>query len=223
MMLIGKFLRYMPFRTKKSFLTDVDFLSKELNSNMINNLTNHRNNSINNIIHSENYYELLAYKEFNLDKIDSNLVFEFMLKNNNQKIMNHFIDHTSNLNYQYPDGSTFIHLACLLSKTETIIYAINRGVNLECTNHFKIKPIHLVSRFATKEILELMDSKGVDIRSKDLNGKTPYLYASECPEKSAYLKDRNAHNDTDQINFVSDNFKSRHDYLLDYDYQFDKK
>lgn len=201
------------FFKSKSIFSDLDKLSREINTPTINKLFNYKNEKIRQIIMSGEYDELLFYQEFDLSKIELRHVEDFVEKNKKSIIMKHFIDHTINLNYQFPDGCCLLHVACYLSKTDTIMYLVNKGVNLECMNHYRIRPIHLAAKFADVSVIESMDKNGINLQSQDLTGRTPFLYAKNNSTITQYFMNRGYQDD--DLKYLLDDYTPLREEKID--------
>jgi hypothetical protein len=174
-------------RGKNLFLDPrkVDKMAKEISSTLINQILEHRNIALKEIFRSDNYSKIMEYNEIDLSRIDIDDLERFIVKNNNDKISEHFVNHLKNVNYQFSNGCYLLHLVCFHSKTDMIIKLLKRGANLECENYHKIRPIHLIAKNDLISITNFL--KNINLKAPDLTGRTPYLYTCKKSRMEYFL------------------------------------
>lgn len=83
-----------------------------------------------------------------------------------------FIDNFDNLEHQGCFRQRLIQYVCEFADPNMLIYLVNKGVELDCENQFKKRPIHSVVHGST-ECLKLFIQKGVNLKTPDGHGLRP--------------------------------------------------
>lgn len=152
---------------------------------------NHEHNQhiINGLINNNKFDELLKYKNFKLDLIDS--IRNMVINCKNDSVLKHIIDNT--LNIQGTDDVYYpMHEICKHSFPEAIQYAIDKGWNLEtsCMNGYR--PMHFIFRYQEPGLIKQVLDIDIDLNAAGGDGWRPihYLCRYSTMEMVKYILDK---------------------------------
>ena len=127
---------------------------------------------INNIIINAEYIKLLNYNEFNWLLFDSRYLVK-LLKNINNEIITHIINHTLNLECKDNNKCKPIHFVCIYQSIDAIKLLVDKGVDLECEDGNKWRPIHIVCKYQSIDAIKLLLDKDVDLECATAYNRRP--------------------------------------------------
>jgi ankyrin repeat protein len=152
---------------------------------------------------------------FDCDIKDINLKLYF-LKYNNDNITKYIIDNIIDLEHESDDGLKLktIHYICANSTPKMIKYIIDKGVNLECEDVNKMRPIHYICLRRSKlitcrrptqspglDMTKYIIDKGVNLECETINGNRPIhlMCRYSTPEIIKYIIDKGVNLECEDI------------------------
>ena len=174
----------------------------------------HNQYIINGLINYNKFDELLKYKNFKLDLIDSIHHMVYYCKNDN--VLKHIIDNT--LNLEYMDGkSPLVHYICVNKKHHLIKYIVDKEIDLECKDSSGWTVMNCAAYYSTFETIKYIIEKDVDLNSTinkfngrekqytviDLINLNEKLDSKETDELMDILKEKGCKFVTDNISHQS--------------------
>jgi ankyrin repeat protein len=153
-------------------------------------------------VFNESFNTDVFYQLFKSNKIDKLITYisqydTFSLPFRNEEIFKNvpivkiLID--KDVTIEYINNQKLIHLICRYSTPDMIKYIIDKGVDLECSTSWGLRPIHYICQYSTPEMIKYIIDKGVDLEcSTSCYRYNPihFICRYSTPEMIKYIIDK---------------------------------
>ena len=82
---------------------------------------------------------------------------------------------------------TLFEVVCIVCPIETIKYVLDNSIDYDIYDSRNLKPLHLVCKHTSIEVIRHMLSKNVDIKSEDMYGETPFGYLLQYKYSNEFI------------------------------------